>query len=202
MSSLLRVSKLQFVREKWSSLKQEIAFPIDLQPKGELENGKRYEGVGTGELMNTPQIRGRGLSICAAAAVAFPHSHHLKLFSVFFLFSFFLLLPIPAALIFFLIFHSPVLPFFIYPSHCPPPPPSSSRYQAEGLFWRCFGGVDRLSSERSRRARAAFFFFFFADRLDKRAEAARPSSQRAACACRRNRKKASAEMPRGCNLEL
>lgn len=71
---------------------EEIAFPIDLQPKGERANGKRYESVGSGEVMNTPQIRGRGLSICAAAAatMAFPHSHRLKLFSVFFLFFFLL----------------------------------------------------------------------------------------------------------------
>lgn len=64
---------------------EEIAFPIDLLPKGERANGKRYESVGSGEVMNTPQIRGRGLSICAAAAatMAFPHSHRLKLFCLF-----------------------------------------------------------------------------------------------------------------------
>lgn len=157
MSSLLHVSKVQFVREKWSSLKKEIAFLIDLQPKGELENGKRYEGVGSSQVMNTPQIRGRGLSICAAATVALPHSHHLKLFSVFFSF-FFCSTAHSCRPHFFLnlSFSHPSI-FQTPPPHYPPPPLSSSCYHVEGLFWRCFEGVDRLSSERSQRARAAFF---------------------------------------------
>lgn len=153
MSSLRRISKVQFVCEKWSSLGKEIAFSIDLQPKGELANGKRYESVGSGEVMNTPQIRGRSLSICAAATVAFPHSHHLKLFSVFFLSFFSLHGPFLPFSFFFLIFHFPVPPFFIHPHTYPPPPPilqSPHATKWKGLFWRCFEVVDRLSFVRSR----------------------------------------------------
>lgn len=144
---------------------RKLPSPLTCSQKGERADGRRYESVGSAEVMNTPQIRGRGLSICAAAAAAattaFPHSHRLKLFSVFFFF--FPPRTIPAALIFFLIFLSPVPPFFIYPLHPhrqtltprtppfpltspPPPPPPPSRCRAEGLFWGRFGGVDRLSS--------------------------------------------------------
>lgn len=174
-----------------------MPFPIDLQPKGELENGKRYESVGSGEVMNTPQIRGRGLSICAAATVAFPPFSPPQIGLC--LFSFFFCSTAHSCLPHFFLNLSFSCPSIFHTS--PPLPTSSSSssscYHAEGLFWRCFEGVDRLSSERSQRARAAFF----ADRLDKRAEAAWPSSQRAAHVCRRNRKKASDELPRGCDLE-
>ena len=71
MPSLLPISKVQFIREEWSSLLLgggKIAFFLTCSQGGGSEWKAIWECLPS-EVMNTPQIRGRGFSFSSASAL-------------------------------------------------------------------------------------------------------------------------------------